>query len=198
MRGAAGVALSLAVAFLSGAAALVFETLWFHQAGLAFGNSVWAASLVLAAFMSGLALGGWLAARAGDRFSNPLRAYAWLESATAAVGVALVVALPHLTAVLAPLSAGLADAPLLAAYCRAVCLEQTASSELAAAGFVIGGRPSGWLNILAQATRTISTYSRMLKLNPAGRQSVPSSEPEPVSYYEKMSLLQDQRDDDTN
>jgi phage terminase small subunit len=90
------------------------------------------------------------------------------------------------------------DAPLLAAYCRAVWLEQTASSELAAAGFVIDGRPSGWLNILAQATRTISTYSRMLKLNPAGRQSVPSSEPEPVSYYEKMSLLQGQRDDDAN
>jgi hypothetical protein len=37
------------------------------------------------------------------------------------------------------------DAPLLAAYCRAVCLEQTTSSELAAAGFVIDGRPSGWL-----------------------------------------------------
>jgi hypothetical protein len=78
------------------------------------------------------------------------------------------------------------DAPLLAAYCRAVCLEQTASS--AAARFVIDGRPSGGLNILAQATRTISTYSRMLKLNPAGRQSVPSSEPEPVSYYERMAL----------
>ena len=80
------------------------------------------------------------------------------------------------------------DAPLLAAYCRAVCLEQIASSELAAAGFVIDGRPSGWLNVLAQATRTISTYSRMLKLNPAGRQSVPSSEPSPVSYYERMRL----------
>src|SRR6478735_7566215 len=80
------------------------------------------------------------------------------------------------------------DAPLLAAYCRAVCLEQTASCELAAAGFVIDGRPSGWLNLLAQATRTISTYSRMLRLNPAARQSVPSSEPAPVSYYERMSL----------
>ena len=80
------------------------------------------------------------------------------------------------------------DAPLLSAYCRAVCLEQTASTELAAAGFVIDGRPSGWLNILAQATRTISTYSRMLRLNPAGRQSVPSSEPEPISAYERIAL----------
>jgi hypothetical protein len=80
------------------------------------------------------------------------------------------------------------DAPLLAAYCRAVCLEQTASFKLADAGFVIDGRPSGWLNILAQATRTISTYSRMLRLNPAGRQSTPSSESEPVSYYERLAL----------
>jgi hypothetical protein len=59
---------------------------------------------------------------------------------------------------------------------------------LAAAGFVIDGRPSGWLNILAQATRTISTYSRMLKLNPAGRQSTPASDPEPISAYERMAL----------
>ena len=90
------------------------------------------------------------------------------------------------------------DAPLLAAYCRAVCLEQTASTELAAAGFVIDGRPSGWLNLLAQATRTISTYSRMLKLNPAARQSVPSSESAPVSYYERMSLLEARREPDSN
>ena len=33
--------------FLSGVAALLFETLWFRQAGLAFGNGVWASSLVL-------------------------------------------------------------------------------------------------------------------------------------------------------
>jgi spermidine synthase len=45
------------VFFVSGASALIFETLWFHQASLAFGSSVWASSLVLAGFMGGLALG---------------------------------------------------------------------------------------------------------------------------------------------
>ena len=44
------------VFFLSGAAALLFETLWFHQAGLAFGNSVWASAIVLSSFMAGMAL----------------------------------------------------------------------------------------------------------------------------------------------
>ncbi len=44
----------ISAAFLcSGAAALIFETLWFRQAGLTLGNSLWASSLVLAAFMGG-------------------------------------------------------------------------------------------------------------------------------------------------
>ena len=54
----------LFAAFLcSGAAALLFETLWFRLTGLGLGNSVWASSVVLAAFMAGLALGNALAAR---------------------------------------------------------------------------------------------------------------------------------------
>jgi len=57
--------------FASGASALVFETLWFRQAGLAFGNSIWASSLVLSAFMAGLALGNTLAAAAGPRGPRP-------------------------------------------------------------------------------------------------------------------------------
>jgi hypothetical protein len=81
------------------------------------------------------------------------------------------------------------DVALLCIFCRAVILERTASAGLAADGYVTDdGKPSAWLPILAQATRTSSTYSRMLKLNPAGRQSVPSSEPEAVSAYERMAL----------
>ena len=45
------------VFFVSGVAGLLFETLWFSQAGLVLGNSIWASSLVLAAFMGGLAVG---------------------------------------------------------------------------------------------------------------------------------------------
>ena len=68
-----------ALFFLSGAAALLFETLWFRQAGLAFGNSVWASSLVLSSFMAGLALGNGLMARHGDRIRRPVRLYALLR-----------------------------------------------------------------------------------------------------------------------
>ncbi len=97
---------------LSGASALVFETLWFRQAGLAFGNGVWASSLVLASFMGGLALGNGLAAHYAVRARRPLRAYALLEMVVAGTGLGLVYAWPHLGGFLVPVFHGLTDAPL--------------------------------------------------------------------------------------
>jgi spermidine synthase len=40
------------VFFISGAAGLIFEVVWFNRSGLVFGNSIWAASLVLSSFMA--------------------------------------------------------------------------------------------------------------------------------------------------
>jgi spermidine synthase len=100
-----------AVFFASGASALIFETLWFRQAGLAFGNSIWASSLVLSGFMAGLALGNALAARVGPRVSNPVRAYAVAEAAIALTGVGLVYLFPVLGAALAPMFRPLLDEP---------------------------------------------------------------------------------------
>jgi spermidine synthase len=98
-----------AIFLVSGAASLTFEALWFYQAGLALGNSVWASSLVLAGFMCGIGAGNALAARYGDRISNPVRAYAILEVAIAVAGVALVYVLPNLTPLLAPVLIPLED-----------------------------------------------------------------------------------------
>ena len=82
---------ALCGAFLcSGAAALLFETLWFRLTGLGLGNSVWASSVVLAAFMAGLALGNALAARYGGRVERPLAVFAYLEGAVAALSLSLV------------------------------------------------------------------------------------------------------------
>jgi len=99
--------------FASGASALIFETLWFRQAGLALGNSIWASSLVLAGFMGGLAIGNAVAARLGHRLGDPVRAYALAEAAIALTGVGLVVLLPELAALLGPLARPLLDAPWL-------------------------------------------------------------------------------------
>lgn len=99
--------------FLSGASALIFESLWFRLAGLSLGNSVWSASLVLAAFMGGLALGNGLVARLHRRVLRPVRLYAALEFAIGIGGVAVVLLLPRLPDFLGPILGGLTDMPLL-------------------------------------------------------------------------------------
>ncbi len=90
--------------FVSGAAGLAFEVVWFHRAGLVFGNSVWAASLVLSSFMGGLAVGNGLVAWFGTRLRRPLRAYAALEAIVAVTGIAIAALLPALSTLLVPLS----------------------------------------------------------------------------------------------
>ena len=98
--------------FLSGAGALAFETVWFSEAGLAVGNSVWAAALVVGAFMAGLAAGNAAAVAIARRRRNLLGAYAAVELAAAASGALLVLALPFLPAALRPLFAPLLEHPL--------------------------------------------------------------------------------------
>ena len=100
--------------FASGAAALILETLWFRQAGLGLGNTVWASSLVLSSFMAGLCLGSAWVARVGHRIRDPLATYAKLELSIAASGPVLTLVLPALGSVLGPLLGALGDGPLLA------------------------------------------------------------------------------------
>jgi spermidine synthase len=94
---------------LSGAAALIFETLFFRLAGLALGNGVTAAAIVLASFMAGLGLGNALAARLLRRVARPLRVVAALELGVALYGAGLVACFPALSAGLAPLLRSAAD-----------------------------------------------------------------------------------------
>ncbi len=91
-----------AVLFLSGISALIFETLWLRLSGLAFGNSIWAAALILSSFMAGLALGTAIAASAKFR-TRPLKLYAVLEIAVAVFGCTIVFALPIMGGLLRPL-----------------------------------------------------------------------------------------------
>lgn len=96
LRPALRVAILCAVLFLSGIGALIFETLWLRLSGLAFGNSVWAAALILSSFMAGLALGNALAASSRIRRWRPLHLYAVLEVLVAFFGCTIVFALPVL------------------------------------------------------------------------------------------------------
>jgi len=90
------VAIVSVILFLSGTSALLFQTLWLRLSGLAFGNSVWAAALILSSFMAGLALGSTIAASSTVGRLRPLRIYAGLEMIVALFGCTLVFSIPLL------------------------------------------------------------------------------------------------------
>lgn len=69
--------------FLSGVAALIYEISWTRQIGLLFGHTVHAASVVLASFFSGMAMGYLFGARWSSRI-NSLLGYAIAELIIAA------------------------------------------------------------------------------------------------------------------
>jgi spermidine synthase len=64
---------------LSGLISLVFQVSWLKMLLPIFGNTVWAVSTLLTAFMAGLALGSWLFGRIADRIASPLKLYGLLE-----------------------------------------------------------------------------------------------------------------------
>jgi spermidine synthase len=90
------VAIVSAILFLSGCSALLFQTLWLRISGLAFGNSVWSAALILSSFMAGLALGSAIAASTTLSRLRPLAVYAGLEMIVAIFGCTVVFGLPLL------------------------------------------------------------------------------------------------------
>lgn len=81
--------------WLSGFAALVYQTAWTRQFALVFGTSELAVATVLAAYMGGLALGAWLVERLLPRISKPVLAYAGLELG---IGVGAMLLVPGLLA----------------------------------------------------------------------------------------------------
>jgi len=106
--------------FLSGAAALIFESLWFRQCGLAFGNSVIASSIVLASFMCGLAVGNGLIAYFGSRLTSPIRVFAFLEFIIALLGFSLVILLPYASLFSSALFRTFFDSPIILNIFRAL------------------------------------------------------------------------------
>ncbi len=75
--------LLIALFAASGATSLIYQTIWARHLSLVFGTSQLAISTLLAAFMGGLALGAFAAARWSPRARDPLLAYAALEALVA-------------------------------------------------------------------------------------------------------------------
>ena len=76
-----------AVFVLSGAAGLIYESIWSRYLGLFVGHTAYAQIIVLTIFLGGMSFGAWAAGKRSERLAEPLIAYAWLELATGAVGL---------------------------------------------------------------------------------------------------------------
>ncbi len=75
--------------FLSGLAALLYQTAWLRQFSLVFGTSELAVATVLAAYMAGLAAGSAVAGRYAGRVTRPVLVYGLLEAGIALSALAV-------------------------------------------------------------------------------------------------------------
>ncbi len=96
-----------ALAFVSGAAALVYQVAWSSLLSLTFGSSTLAVSAVVAGFMGGMGLGAWGWHRVRGAHRSPLLAYAWLELGIVLSTAVFTRAFVHLPRVFASLAGDL-------------------------------------------------------------------------------------------
>ncbi|MDI6817095.1 MAG: fused MFS/spermidine synthase [Actinomycetota bacterium] len=71
----------------SGMAALIYEVVWTRELSLVFGSTVYAVSMMLASFMSGLSLGAFLGGKWADRSENLFALFGKLELGIAVFGL---------------------------------------------------------------------------------------------------------------
>ena len=76
-----------AVFILSGAAGLVYESIWARYLGLFVGHAAYAQILTIGIFLGGMALGALLVGSRTERLADPLKWYALIELAAGAVGL---------------------------------------------------------------------------------------------------------------
>src|SRR3954447_497303 len=80
-------ALLYAVFVLSGAAGLIYESIWTRYLGLFVGHSAYAQVIVLVIFLGGMSLGSYLVGRRTLTIRRPLTWYAIVELMTGAIGL---------------------------------------------------------------------------------------------------------------
>lgn len=75
---------------LSGMAALIYEVVWVRPLSLIFGASIYAFSVILAAFLTGFALGSWAIRKYADRTKEPLELFSFLELGIGIYGILII------------------------------------------------------------------------------------------------------------
>jgi spermidine synthase len=79
--------LLVAVFIFSGAAGLIYESIWSRYLGLFVGHSAYAQVIVLVIYLGGMSIGAALAARRSSRIKEPLVAYAAVETIVGLIGL---------------------------------------------------------------------------------------------------------------
>jgi spermidine synthase len=104
--------------FLSGATSLVFEVLWSREFVTVFGNSSYAISIVLCAYMAGLGLGGLAGGRLADRMKRRTMFFGVFQAVIAAWALAVPLLLARLRVLAPDLSALFSDSLLVSTLVR--------------------------------------------------------------------------------
>ena len=72
---------------LSGAAGLIYESIWSRYLGLFVGHSAYAQVIVLVIYLGGMSAGAAIAARYAERIKDPLTGYAAIEVGVGLIGL---------------------------------------------------------------------------------------------------------------
>jgi spermidine synthase len=98
--GGGGMRRTIFVAFVfSGMVALMYEVVWTRPLSVVFGSSSYSLATILAAFMTGLAIGGWAGGKYADRVRNPAAVYALLLLGIGIYGMLLLPSFNHLPSI---------------------------------------------------------------------------------------------------
>jgi len=83
----------------SGAAALIYEVVWFQMLQLSLGSSAVSMGVLLGVFMGGMGLGSWMFPKKVDKKHHPLKVYAFLELGIGVCGLLVLLIVPLLGSV---------------------------------------------------------------------------------------------------
>jgi len=91
----------LPLAFGSGAAALIFEVVWFQQLELVMGSTAASLAILLTTFMGGMCLGSLLLPRFAPAEAHPMRVYALIEFGIGVFGILVLRLIPMVSGIAA-------------------------------------------------------------------------------------------------
>lgn len=80
-------AVLIGMVLFAGIASLLYEVLWIRQLGLSLGSTAVATSVMLSAFLGGLALGSWIISKRADTLKSPFLVLGIVEIAAAIFGL---------------------------------------------------------------------------------------------------------------